>query len=206
MADEVLAAFCAAAIKSALLGAELAGETPVREAFTHDPEETDFSREKLPALFVYRGKHTPEKIEDVQADGVVINVVWAFPQLNQEARKRFRAAADTAYKALLKAFELGRTPGYVHPDEPADGEDGYDRHAATWGSSLLTWGGYHEIEIESGNWTEIAVGAGDSYDGILVVCKATETLDYSAYYDPQPISLVNTITSNEQHEQEQQAP
>lgn len=170
-------AFCRAVIEAECETAWEAlapGEPLVRTAHLHDPRHEDLGSNTLPALFCFRGTQgKPQQYDDgTWGDETPIELLWVFPpapHANQATRRGIRMGLS---RALHKA--LGPLNGR-HPSWVAVGDT--DPYAATYGSSILTLGGFFSIGIETVREAEIKIDTGTGpvdLNGVLVTLACRE--------------------------------
>lgn len=176
---DILAAYFKAVLESWLAASWLErapGEPIVRTLETHDPEESDFSDNDLPILFVYRdGDAAPKRLADgYQETENDLNILWIPPpadQFKKSDRYPFFNAFD---KAISAAVFFERHPAYVHASQSAD------PGAIAYGSDVqalakIDWwrlnGSVQRARVD------IPTGSGiESYVAYLATLRIAETL------------------------------
>lgn len=109
------------------------GETVVRTLEKHDPEELDFSVNKLPMLCLWRERETEAvKVADAYDESESeLNILWVLPPAPQTKDSRRYPFFNGFASAIKLAVKLGRHPSYVHASEAADAG------AIAYGSDVL---------------------------------------------------------------------
>lgn len=116
---------------------------PIENVYHHEPQEMSFNRARLPALFIWRdgGAAATEWIaEDYLQSSENVNIVWVWPEADQEKARIRHPIANALTKALTTGIELGRDPAWVVPSDT-------DPDAATWGSVLYRWIAISRIKV-----------------------------------------------------------
>jgi hypothetical protein len=188
---DAIAAFCSAVLTAdcaTAWAAVAAGETIVRAALTHDPNEADLGENNLPALFVFRTGLDPQQWDD-QAFGAdsTISILWVFPPGEQFRHARRLGILSGVGKALHRAFGPlnGRHPSWVVVGDT-------DPSAAAYGSSVLTRGGLRWARLGVFRFAEVRVGDA-VYEGIMAELRVREDFAANVSATTWPTALATTI-------------
>ena len=147
------------------------GEPLIRHARPHDPREEDFDTKSLPTLFAYRGDGKPSRWSDgYWVEERPITLLWVYPPAQAEKMPGRRGVPVAIGRALHKA--LGPLNGR-HPAWVVTGDT--DADSATYGSDVLTHGGFQKLEVVAVRHAEITVGQA-KYDAVTVDVEAREVL------------------------------
>ena len=169
------------------------GETLIRKVHNHDPQQEDFTAEELPALFCWRADPKPQHFEDEHyGDESTIDLLWVFPPTASLTQSKRRSIALGLSRALHKALGPlnGRHPAWVVAGDT-------DPFAARYGSSLLDWGSFRMIEIDSVRSADIPIHSRDTtvnYHGVFLSLKCQEEFVTGDSFDGFP----TLITINQQ--------
>lgn len=127
----------------------------VRKVFCDGPENI-LNENDLPALYIYRpGRETREVIEtfeqiadDYRMQKGRVVVQWIMHTDPAEQRKRRDQMIDPIRKAIDLRTVNGRFKPWIVPGDDDPDSEHYDKDAAVWGSSILTWTGANVIELD----------------------------------------------------------
>lgn len=129
------------------------GEPIVRQFFTHDPENYDFSVDHLPALYLFRQESDDDTVditEDWQNYSDRIQVFWVFPPLDQFQLAEISRAAPLIGKTIARALKRGRDPSFVIDGDP-------DTTAAYEGSVIIRHAGLTKLRGTRWKFGAIAI-------------------------------------------------
>lgn len=125
--------------------AKLGSPLPVVHAFTHDPHETNFNDNTLPALFLWRSE-VLEHVDEAQDIRVIrsrLRCLWVPPSTGKPDEKTRRTQFPfKLYKVLDDYLELGRDPAWVLPTDP-------DPEAPVYGSVLPRFALFRRLRFTS---------------------------------------------------------
>lgn len=165
---DVIGAFCQSVLTAEVNTAWSAfapTETICRACYTHEPQKGLLSASFLPAIFLWRNGLTPSRWTDgTHGMESTLSLLWVFPPARSIERERHQTIVAGLAMALDKAFNgeegNGRHPSWKVPLDP-------DPFAATYGSSILTWGGLTWIELGKGHMSEVQVdGSETPFSGV----------------------------------------
>lgn len=115
---------------------------PVKNAFTHSPEEIDFNEKDLPALYLVRqaseGAGWEWLAEDMDLEHTRVRLLWIFPPTRQEFQRQRNDFVNGLNKVIISAIETGRDPSYVLAGDP-------DPTAAAEGTVIMRAAGFHAL-------------------------------------------------------------
>lgn len=147
---------------------------PVVFAHTHNPDDGEFTDNKLPALFLWRDSWTTARAvtSDWQQQVSRVAVLWVPPRADFEKARYREPFRNALAKAIHRNVERQRNPAWI-----ASGDT--DTTASYRGSFLLTQMSAtklriidirpHPLTVEKGNGAE-------PYDALLTVLELTETM------------------------------
>lgn len=153
---DVLGGYLRAYLTSYLGTAWLAirpGEAIVRAAYTHDPQEHDFSSGILPALYLFREGSARDPVqvtEDHRVHADRVRIFWVCPPANQFQAAELSRALPAIAKTLDKALDEGRDPSWVLSGDP-------DPTAVVYGSVVLRHAGLRSMTAGSWRRTQLAI-------------------------------------------------
>lgn len=145
------------------------GEPLVRRVYAHDPEKEDFDPANMPALFAHRGDGKHKHFADGEwGEERPISLLWVYPPAGFEMPVR-RGIAVALGRALGKALGPlnGRHPAWAVTGDP-------DPYAARYGSSILTHGGFHTLNLDAARVAEVVLEHGVKFDGVVLELEARE--------------------------------
>lgn len=115
---------------------------PVATVFTHDPNDRVFNTKELPALYVFRGKVSPQEwaAEDLVLQKSTLTLIWVFPHEPQAKTASQIPMANAVVKAIGAALWSGQDSAWVDPTDP-------DPKAPTAGSLIVERMGLWTIQM-----------------------------------------------------------
>lgn len=137
-------------------------QKPVRNVFTHNPQERSFNESQLPALFLWRDDSTFADIGDGwrRQDGKWRGL-WIFPPDPQEKQTPRRPFGNAVAKVIDNALERGRDPSWVLAEDLDPGADGYDPTAGSFAADA------DSIRLSAATSTSPRTLSGAALDGVI---------------------------------------
>lgn len=151
----------------------------VKRFYTHDPQQYDFNKDHLPALYVFheRAAQNYERLaEDWLLHDVRYRVFWILPPASQFDQSTRSRALEIIAETIAGAIEQGRDPSFV-----IEGDS--DPTAPYEGSVVIRHAGLVSATIKTTQVTKIAIGMASElardtfeanmYEGVdaLIECK-----------------------------------
>ena len=193
-----LGQFMQAAINRAcreLWDAVCPGRETVAYVFYRDPTKL-FEEERLPALYLWRGRRTRSKLADgMGTKQSRIEVAW----ITEPAQEEHMISRDTVSNAVLDAVDealmMQRTPEWVVPGDT-------DVHSAAMGSLINSYVGADTIELAEAAAKSLTFEAVDGdgkplpYYGFAFSIDVTEHLELDPSIGAHPNAAIATYRTN----------
>lgn len=96
-------------------------EPIVKRAFTHDPQEYDFSEDDLPALYLFRtgsAKNAEDVAEDIRVHTDTVRMFWVLPPAQSPQQARRVPIIQALGKLVDLKIDRVRDPAYVLASDP----------------------------------------------------------------------------------------
>jgi len=96
-------------------------EPIVKRAFTHDPEDYDFSEDDLPGLYLFRtgsAKNNEDIAEDIRIATDSVRMFWVLPPAEQTKQARRVPIIQALGKLVDLKIKRVRDPAYVLASDP----------------------------------------------------------------------------------------
>lgn len=123
--------------------AKVGSPLPCLHAFTHDPHETNFIDNNLPALFLWRSdvlEHVDEA-QDIRVIRSRLRLLWVPPNTGKPDEKTRRTHFPFKLVKLWDDYlELGRDPAWLAPGDP-------DPEAPLYGSVLARFALFRRLRF-----------------------------------------------------------
>lgn len=187
-----LGQFLQAAINRAcrdLWGAVCPGRETVAHVFYRDPTKL-FEEERLPALYLWRGKRSRSKVADgMGTKHSRIEVAWITEPAQEEHMIERDTVSNAVFDAVDEALMIQRTPEWVVPNDT-------DAQASTMGSLINRYTGADTIELAEAAAKSLTFESIDGdgrplpYYGFAFSIDVTERLEL----DPSLGAFPNTAT------------
>jgi hypothetical protein len=186
---DIVLGFIAAVLKSyaATAWASVApGEPIVRRAFTHDPEDYDFSEGDLPALYMFRtGSANPpeDQSDDLRQHTDSVRLFWIVPRCEPDQERRRVPFFPALGKLIDLKIQQTRDPAYVLASDT-------DPAKTAQGTVVMRAAGLDWIRFLKWDKTTVAIKMGDGLQS-----RTYQALDVKLQFQEQITVRYNNLTN-----------